>query len=89
MKLIPHVPGLSTAGAALFVARFGELIAVSEAGQLAMKEMLAARLLTFHNLYFYARLMEGVREAIACDRFTAYRKDFLAAYRGSRPECGE
>lgn len=33
-----------TDGAALFVARFGELIAVSEAGQLAMKEMLAAHL---------------------------------------------
>ena len=33
-----------TDGAALFVARFGELIAVSEAGQLAMREMLAAHL---------------------------------------------
>ncbi len=33
-----------TDGAALFVARFGQLIAVTEAGQLAMKEMLAAHL---------------------------------------------
>lgn len=33
-----------TDGAALFVLRFGALIAVSEAGQLAMREMLAAHL---------------------------------------------
>ena len=29
--------------------------------------MLAARLLTYHNLYFYSRLMEGARAAGAID----------------------
>jgi uncharacterized protein (DUF433 family) len=53
-----------TAGAALFVARFGELIAVSEAGQLAMKEMLAAHL----------RRLEHDEEGLATRLFPFTRK---------------
>src|SRR5207244_461187 len=48
-------------------------------------EMLAARLLTYHNLYFYARLMEGARAAIAGDRFVEFRREFLATYGSGAP----
>jgi len=44
-------------------------------------EILAARLLTYHNLVFYARLMEGARDAVTQDCFSEYRRDFLARYR--------
>jgi queuine tRNA-ribosyltransferase len=48
-------------------------------------EILAARILSYHNLSFYARLMAGIREAIEQDRFLQYRREFLALYR-SAPE---
>ena len=41
--------------------------------------LLAARLLTLHNLHFYAILMIGIRTALAADRFPEYRRAFLAA----------
>jgi tRNA-guanine family transglycosylase len=40
-------------------------------------EILAARALTEHNLYFYARLMRGAQAAIASRNFAAYAKEFL------------
>ncbi|MHB0913242.1 MAG: tRNA guanosine(34) transglycosylase Tgt [Armatimonadota bacterium] len=43
-------------------------------------EILAARLATFHNLYFYQRVIRGIREAIAADRLAAFRREFLAKY---------
>lgn len=43
-------------------------------------EILAARILTFHNLAFYARLMEGIRTAVEQDRFLAFRREFLELY---------
>lgn len=43
-------------------------------------EILAARLATYHNLYFYQRVIRGIREAIASDRLSAYRREFLAKY---------
>lgn len=45
------------------------------------EEMLAARLATYHNLYFYHKLMAGIREAIEQDRFNEFRLEFLAKYR--------
>jgi queuine tRNA-ribosyltransferase len=42
-------------------------------------EMLAAQLLTLHNLRFFHRLLERIREAVADDRFEA----LVAAYRRS------
>jgi queuine tRNA-ribosyltransferase len=36
-------------------------------------EILYARLATYHNLAFYAKLMEGARSAIAANTFAAYR----------------
>ncbi len=44
-------------------------------------EILAARVLSYHNLSFYARLMQGVRDALEQDRFLAFRREFLARYR--------
>jgi queuine tRNA-ribosyltransferase len=40
-------------------------------------EILAARALTEHNLYFYARLMRNAQAAIASRNFTVYAKEFL------------
>lgn len=43
-------------------------------------EILAARLATYHNLYFYARLMKGIRQAIATDSLLQFRREFMAKY---------
>jgi queuine tRNA-ribosyltransferase len=40
------------------------------------KELLAYRLNTIHNIHYYTELMASVREAIAGDRFEAFRRDF-------------
>ena len=49
-------------------------------------EQLAARLITYHNLYFFKALMRAIREAIKEDRFEAFEQDFLRAYQGSKGE---
>jgi len=40
------------------------------------REILAYRLLTLHNLYYYLNLMVSMRQAIAADRFAAFCQDF-------------
>jgi queuine tRNA-ribosyltransferase len=40
------------------------------------KELLAYRLNTIHNLYYYSRLMEEMRQAIQEDRFSDYCRGF-------------
>jgi queuine tRNA-ribosyltransferase len=47
-------------------------------------EILGAMLMTEHNLWFYQRLMQGLREAIAKQRLDAFAKEFLARYSSSR-----
>ena len=49
-------------------------------------EILGLRLATWHNLRFYAKLMEGAREAILKDRFADYRDRALHGYEGGQ-EC--
>jgi queuine tRNA-ribosyltransferase len=44
-------------------------------------EILGAMLMTDHNLWFYQRLMAGLREAIADARFDAHARAFLDRYR--------
>jgi len=44
-------------------------------------EILAPRLMTLHNLYFYQSLMRTMREAIEAGRFTAWAAAFLARRR--------
>ncbi len=39
-------------------------------------EILAHRLISYHNVYFLLNLMKEIREAIAGDRFLAYRAEF-------------
>jgi queuine tRNA-ribosyltransferase len=44
-------------------------------------EILGAMLMTEHNLSFYQRLMQGLRDSIAEGRFTAHAAAFLDRYR--------
>jgi queuine tRNA-ribosyltransferase len=48
------------------------------------REILAYRLLTLHNLYYYLQLMVSMRQAVADGRFAAFRRDFYQ----NRPEGG-
>lgn len=43
-------------------------------------EILGARLLTYHNLYFLKTLMHNIREAIKEDRLLDFKKEFFKAY---------
>lgn len=45
------------------------------------KEMLAATLISHHNLAFFLGLMNKIRRAIKKGKFKKYRKDFLMNYR--------
>ena len=47
---------------------------------LKAKEMLGLRLLVTHNLYFYNKMMEEIREAIEQKRFSEYKKQKLAGF---------
>ena len=47
-------------------------------------EILGAMLMTEHNLWFYQRLMQGLRDAIAGQRFTAHAAAFLDRYRAPK-----
>ena len=46
-------------------------------------EILGAMLMTQHNLWFYQRVTQGLREAIAGQRLEAHASTFLARYRRS------
>ena len=46
-------------------------------------EMLGAMLMTQHNLWFYQRLMEGLRDAIGAGTLTAFADGFRARYRAA------
>jgi queuine tRNA-ribosyltransferase len=53
-------------------------------------EILAARILSYHNLSFYARLTRDIRAALDADRFLEFRRQFLALYRSrASPAEGE
>ncbi|KXG77011.1 tRNA guanosine(34) transglycosylase Tgt [Thermotalea metallivorans] len=44
------------------------------------QEILSARLVTYHNLYFLLNLMKNIRDAIKADRLLDYRKEFFEKY---------
>jgi len=44
------------------------------------EEMLGPQLVSLHNIHFYLGLMRDIREAISKDRFTEFKKGFLAGY---------
>ena len=47
-------------------------------------EILGSMLMTEHNLWFYQRLMQGLRDAIAERRFAGHAADFLDRYSSPR-----
>lgn len=44
------------------------------------KEIMGARLLSYHNLYFLIDMMKEMREAIINDSFLDFKREFLSAY---------
>ncbi|MGA9853237.1 MAG: tRNA guanosine(34) transglycosylase Tgt [Gammaproteobacteria bacterium] len=48
-------------------------------------EILAPRLMTLHNLYYYQYLMAGIRAAVEANRFEAFRADFYSRRRKNLP----
>ena len=52
-------------------------------------EILAARLGTIHNLYYYLHLMQEMRDAIEAHRFEAFRRDFYGKRSGDATEVGD
>jgi queuine tRNA-ribosyltransferase len=48
-------------------------------------EILGAMLMTQHNLWFYQRLMQDLRDAIAGQRLQAFAREFLERYRAQAP----
>lgn len=47
---------------------------------LKAKEMLGLRMLVIHNLYFYNKMMEEIREAIEQQRFKEYKRNKLEGF---------
>jgi queuine tRNA-ribosyltransferase len=47
-------------------------------------EILGAMLMTQHNVWFYQRLMQGLRDAIAGQRLQAFANEFLQRYKQER-----
>jgi len=48
-------------------------------------EILGAMLMTEHNLWFYQRLMQGLRDAIEAQRLDRFAREFLERYRKPSP----
>ncbi|MDD5584684.1 MAG: tRNA guanosine(34) transglycosylase Tgt [Candidatus Omnitrophica bacterium] len=46
-----------------------------------VNEILGVQLLSFHNVFWYTQFMDKIREAIAADRFSQFKKEFLSSYR--------
>lgn len=49
-------------------------------------ELLVYRLATIHNVRFVMRLMERIREAIKCNTFADFKREFLSRYRVTNEE---
>lgn len=47
------------------------------------EEILASRLATYHNLYFYGKLMSNIRKAIEEDCFQEFKNNFYSKYRNT------
>ena len=48
---------------------------------LKAKEMLGSRLMVLHNLHFYNRMMEEIREAIEQGNYQEYKKKKLEGFK--------
>jgi queuine tRNA-ribosyltransferase len=51
------------------------------------REILASTLNTIHNLYYYSRLLSGIRQAIKEDRLAEFSRDFYARRVENRDQC--
>lgn len=51
-------------------------------------EIIAQRVLSFHNLHFYLQLMDKARKAIAAGRFREFQQEFAARYTASSSSGG-
>ena len=47
---------------------------------LNMHEITGVRLMSYHNLHFYIKLMERIRTAIEADAYAQFQKEFLTTY---------
>ncbi|MDE1921372.1 MAG: tRNA guanosine(34) transglycosylase Tgt [Candidatus Omnitrophica bacterium] len=47
---------------------------------LNMNEITGVRLMSYHNLHFYIKLMERIRSAIESDTYAGFQKEFLTGY---------
>lgn len=45
-----------------------------------VEEILGLRLVAYHNVYFYVKLMARIREAISQDRYAEFQREFLLQY---------
>jgi len=52
-------------------------------------EILGSRLATYHNLAFYAQLMQGVRDSLDAGRFLAFREEQFARWARGTGERAE
>lgn len=52
-------------------------------------EALGPKLLTLHNVWFYQRLVQGIRSAIELGRFDEYAADFLGRYGAQNGPAGQ
>jgi queuine tRNA-ribosyltransferase len=52
-----------------------------------VEEILGLRLLAYHNVYFYVKLMGRIREAIAQDRYAEFQNEFLSQYQSELMEA--
>ncbi|MFH0763532.1 MAG: tRNA guanosine(34) transglycosylase Tgt [Candidatus Omnitrophota bacterium] len=48
------------------------------------EELLGLRLVSLHNIFFYAKLIALSRQAILGDRFTAFKEDFVMRYNSKK-----
>ncbi len=44
------------------------------------EEILGLRLVSLHNIHFFLAMMRGIRQAIRQDRFSEFKREFLAKY---------
>ena len=51
-----------------------------------ISHMTACTLVSYHNMWFYLKMMESLRRAINEDTFPEYKEKFLATYRSGREE---
>ncbi len=49
-------------------------------------EILCLRLASYHNIYFYQKLLSGARAAIADNRFPAYKESVISAWRSGHAD---